>query len=160
MEAGISRGFCRGISYGPQYHNHQILATTKRTKKYRSQTSVFLSERREKAPLTGQVSLPTIPTMELFMYFPQMTICNVRVDLGCVDGGVAEELLYRADIGSVAKQIGSEDMSQGMRCNDARYARPCDIGLQVALDIARDNSVQFVWSAVHEQCFFHVVSCF
>lgn len=48
------------------------------------------------------------------VYFFQSLIRNVRINLCCGDGGVAEEGLDAADIGAVLKQVGGEAVAQGV----------------------------------------------
>ena len=51
-----------------------------------------------------------------------MRVSDMRINLSCVDGGVAEELLDRANVGAIVKKIGGEDVPQDMRCHFFRNA--------------------------------------
>jgi hypothetical protein len=62
-----------------------------------------------------------------FMDFAQVRVGDVGVDLGRVDGGVAEELLDGADVGAVAEEVGREGVAERVRRDGARDARARDI---------------------------------
>ena len=51
------------------------------------------------------------------MYFAKTLRINVRVDLRSANIGVAEHLLYRADIRPAPKQMRGETMAQNVRRN-------------------------------------------
>lgn len=98
-----------------------------------------------KGPIgTGSFTLRTILAVELFMDLAEVGVGDMGVDLRRVDGGVAEELLHGADVGAIREEISREDVAERVRGDDVRDARTRDIGLQVSLDVARRDAMQFV----------------
>jgi len=59
--------------------------------------------------------------------FAEVRVGDVCVNLCRVDGGVAEELLDTADVGAIAKQVGSEGVAERVGRDDVRDARACDV---------------------------------
>ena len=55
--------------------------------------------------------------MEFFVYFSEMRVGNVSVNLGCRDVGVTEKSLNGAEIGAVHKEVSRERMAKGVRGN-------------------------------------------
>lgn len=49
------------------------------------------------------------------------------VNLGRVDRSVTEELLDRANISAISKEIRSKDVTEGVGRDDVCDTRPCDI---------------------------------
>ena len=57
----------------------------------------------------------------------QMAVGNVRVDLGRIDGRVAEKLLHGADVSAISEEICGENVTEGVRRDDIRDASARDI---------------------------------
>ncbi len=94
------------------------------------------------------------------MDLAQMGVGDVRIDLGRVDGGMAEKLLDGANVGAVREQVGGEGVAKRVRRDDARDAGARDVRLQVPLDIAWNDAVQFIRPAIDKQCLLHIISRF
>lgn len=104
----------------------------------------------------GFFILVAIFAVEFFMYFSKMRIGGVRINLGCIDGSVTEQLLYRANVGTIAEEIGRKCVAERVGRNDVCYARARDIFFQVPLDVAWGDAVETVRAAVYEQRFLHI----
>ena len=55
--------------------------------------------------------------MKAAVYLPEPFCRNVRIDLRCADLGVAEQLLYNAQISSVLEKVGRETVPECVRCD-------------------------------------------
>lgn len=60
------------------------------------------------------------------MHFAQAVSGHVRIDFGCGDAGMPEQLLDDAQIGPVLEQVRREAMAQHVRGHVARDAGPAD----------------------------------
>lgn len=55
--------------------------------------------------------------MEFFVYFFEVRVSDVRIDLGRTDVTVAEHALNTAEVGAVHEEIGRVTMAHGMRAD-------------------------------------------
>ena len=92
------------------------------------------------------------------MHLTEVRVGDVCINLRRVNRGVAEELLDRANVGTIREQVGGEGMSKSMRRDAARDTGTRHILFQMSLNIARSDAVQLVWSAVDEERFLHIFS--
>lgn len=74
------------------------------------------------------------------MYFFEVLVGNMGVDLGGGDVGVAEHGLYGADVSTVHEEVGGEAMAQGMRGNVFGDAGHFGVFLDDAFDRARGET--------------------
>ena len=56
-------------------------------------------------------------SVKSFVYFAQLAIGDMSIDLRGGDAGMSEHGLHRADIGAIYQKIGCKGMAQGMRCD-------------------------------------------
>ncbi len=67
--------------------------------------------------------LLAILAVEFFMNVAEVRVGDMCVDLRRVDGGVAEELLDRANVGTVTQEVGGKGVPKRVRRDNA-----CDAG--------------------------------
>ena len=65
------------------------------------------------------------PRMGVSVHLLQAFGAHERVDLRGADGGMAEQLLHRSDVGAVVEQVGRTRVPQNVRGEDA--CQPCTI---------------------------------
>ncbi len=89
-----------------------------------------------------------------------MAVRYVRIDLGSIDGSVAEELLDGAYVGAVVEEVRGEDVSEDMRRDLFRDAGLSGAGLDEALDGTRREARRDCFPArnIYEKRFRHVLA--
>src|SRR5687768_18413055 len=65
---------------------------------------------------------------------------DVRVDLGGGEAGVAEELLYVAEVGAAVEEVRGEGVAQGVRADVVDARADLDVLVHHAADRARGDA--------------------
>jgi hypothetical protein len=74
--------------------------------------------------------------MKLLMHLAQVGIGDVGVHLGGGDGGVAEECLYRAQVGAVFEKVGRKGVAEHVWGDGFGDAGFCSVCFDESLDRA------------------------
>src|SRR4051812_35607008 len=82
----------------------------------------------------------------------------MRIDLRRIDGGMAEELLHRANVGAIREEVGGEGVAQDVRRDLLSDARLRGIRFDHALDRARSEALTTLATLgmIHEERLAHI----